>query len=29
LSWCDNEVLAEHRFALSHEGVRLSTTGIA
>jgi len=29
LSWCDNEVLAEHRFALSREGVRRSTIGIA
>jgi hypothetical protein len=29
LSWCDNEVLAEHRFALSRGGVRRSTIGIA
>jgi hypothetical protein len=25
LSWCDNEILGEHRFALSPEGVRRST----
>jgi hypothetical protein len=28
-SWCDNEILAEPRFALSREGARRSTIGIA
>jgi hypothetical protein len=27
LSWCDNDLLAEHRFALTREGVRRSTIG--
>jgi len=29
LSWCDNEILAEHRFSLPHAGIRRSTIGIA
>jgi len=29
LSWCDNEIVAEHRFPFPLAGIRRSTIGIA